>query len=383
MAVDIDITETEGKYLDCLEGCALCCLCQPELVGEENSIFSGDTRLSEGLVKESISGTVTGNYFLKLKRGSGSCHFLSDRRCTIYERRPLYCRMFPVHVHVGDRVQVNVNLSCRGVNGSGKGTDMTEVAEHALAMAGYMGLEEISREISGTYDDFCARLPPGKEWLTRDALVHLSIDLLSEHGFPRFIQRLAALPSTGPGTLASPGKVRKAMAEAVPLDLTRSALDGARDTFSLPKVSDLPVWTDEEMNWIVCRIVGTHIEVNSLSDDGGLELRSRFPLSGISLLEPDPEGRRVMEDHCRRLIGRDLTYGYAAFVCRSDPGVDVTDFPDYYFGCLATLFTDLWWRTSLAAELRGQTRIDGSTALEGIRAFDMDFLDLPSLGGFI
>ncbi len=379
----VDITETVGKYLECIEGCALCCLCQPELVGEENFTFSGDPLLSKALVGRSITGTVTGSYFLKLKGGAGSCHFLDDRRCTIYERRPIYCRMFPVHVHVGDRVQINVNLSCRGVNGKGRGTDMTELAEHAIAMADYMGLQEISREISVTYDDFCASLPTGSEWLTRNALVQLSLDLLSEHGFPRFIERLASLPSMGQGSLSGPGNVRKAMVEAVPLDLTGSALDGARDTFSLRKVSDLPVWTDEEMNWIVCRIVGKHIEVNRLSDTGGLELRSRFPLSDISLLEPDPEGRMVMEDHCRRLIERDLTYGYAAFVCRSDPEGDVKDFPEYYFGCLATLFTDLWWRTSLAAAFRGCERIDDSTAMDGIRAFDMDFLDLPSLGGFL
>jgi Fe-S-cluster containining protein len=55
------------------------------------------------------------HYALALKKGQGSCSFLQNGRCEVYAHRPHFCRQFPFHIHVGSRVQVELDLSCRGV----------------------------------------------------------------------------------------------------------------------------------------------------------------------------------------------------------------------------------------------------------------------------
>jgi hypothetical protein len=50
---------------------------------------------------------------------------------------------------------------------------------------------------------------------------------------------------------------------------------------------------------------------------------------------------------------------------------------------LATNVLDLWWRSSFLAHLRQRTELGAAEIREGIVFFDMDLLDLPTIGAFI
>ena len=107
----IDMTELEGKSFTCLEGCAMCCLCQPELAAEEMRLFESDLYLRNGITRDHIDGHKSARpTAVKLQGGCGACYYLKNRLCTINELKPHFCRQIPVHVHLLRRVQLSAYL---------------------------------------------------------------------------------------------------------------------------------------------------------------------------------------------------------------------------------------------------------------------------------
>ena len=149
----IDYSETEGRLAECPDGCGMCCLCQPEITEGEIPYFRQNH-------PDSICRTKGPNAYtaIKLKKGRGSCVFLGkDRRCKVYDHRTVYCRQFPYHIYVSDRVQVEMDLSCRGL-WTGKGNDARSEAEQLVA-ASQERIAEAYAEAAPVYDEFyrCAR----------------------------------------------------------------------------------------------------------------------------------------------------------------------------------------------------------------------------------
>ena len=105
----VDLSELEGRNFTCTDGCGLCCLCQPELLPNEEKLFR--SKFPEMVV---LKNEPHRHYAMAMKKGMGSCAFLNDRRCKVYNERPHFCREFPFHIHVGMRAQVQLDLSCRG-----------------------------------------------------------------------------------------------------------------------------------------------------------------------------------------------------------------------------------------------------------------------------
>jgi hypothetical protein len=128
-------------------------------------------------------------------------------------------------------------------------------------------------------------------------------------------------------------------------------------------------------------MAGRDMERCILGDDGGLKVVRRLPMSDIHLKPIEKSGEAVMAGYARELIRRDLTYGYACYL--TDLEQSDESFLKIYIGTLGTLLLDYWWRCSMVSAFEGGGTIDRTAAMEGIVAYDMDYLDFPSLGGFI
>ncbi|MDR0334279.1 MAG: YkgJ family cysteine cluster protein, partial [Methanomassiliicoccaceae archaeon] len=146
----IDYSEILGKKITCPPECGMCCLCQPEILPEERSFFRSNHPTSMVRNKQPHD-----HYAIALKKGRGSCVFLDNgRRCTIYGNRPTYCRQFPFHFHVSDRIKVELDLSCRGVwNANVNGTDAVAEAK-GLAVRSDVRLKAALKEASSVYGEF-------------------------------------------------------------------------------------------------------------------------------------------------------------------------------------------------------------------------------------
>jgi len=381
--VEIDTSEVEKYSLECLKGCALCCLCQAELVGRENEFFRNDPKLSLGVTDRTIFGLETGNSFLKLKEYGGSCFFLEHRRCTIYQYRPIYCRLFPVHIYVGDRVQLVPNLSCRGLNENDEGISGVKLGEEALVFADHFGLKEAASEIDSVLKKF--RKKHRVDALSRKRILDISGTLLRRFGFKRFVELIMAYASSETLYSGRSEELAEHLKDIPKMSLGKAALEGARNVFSVKESVRLPVWTDDKLRWIVCRMSKGKIIMNTMNGRGKLKPQEVFMAQEVGLRDLVDKGEKRMNDYAQTIIGRDLTYGYAAYLMEASGGTDrgETRILKNYLGTLGTILLDYWWWTSLLSSFRGKKKIGHTSATDGIHAYDMHYLDLPSLGGFL
>jgi Fe-S-cluster containining protein len=377
---EMDFSELRGKTYTCIDGCALCCLCQPELLPDEEERFRKDPRLSEAIATEHISPDVEGAA-IKLKGSHGACHFLTNRRCGIYNDRPHYCRAFPVNVFVGWRVQFYANRSCRGIGLPGE-----DLLATGRGMADGFGRDVLlaeTREAGRVFDEFVAN--------TREARVAQSFasvrgaaSALAEEMIDRLgLSRVLTYAEHGNTRQNSPVQdivklVRRTEAEA---DLEERALIDGTELFDLPELSHLPIYIDDGLRWRIFQLKGNEIVGHLLDEDGGIEECSRTDPSGTELLPLKAEGAWALSEYLAVVNSRDCFLGHAAHLCDME-GYEF-NLAQVYLGALANNTLDLWWRASFLAGMDGKKELGAKEIREGIVFYDMDLLDLPTIGAFI
>lgn len=149
----------------CLPGCGFCCTYPPQVTPTEWQAIHEDT----GLTKVGVDPQ--GGRRLPLQGGCGGCVLLEDRACTSYENRPRHCRLFPFHVYFGRHVEVYADRVCPGLDPETTGESLrpspipealrlaartvppVELADHAeLAAAAHGEFERLARD-AGVWRD--------------------------------------------------------------------------------------------------------------------------------------------------------------------------------------------------------------------------------------
>jgi Fe-S-cluster containining protein len=378
--LEIDYSEVEGRTYRCVDGCALCCLCQPELLPEEETKFRADPRLADGVTDRHISPEVRGAA-IRLRGAHGSCHFLKDKRCRIYQDRPHFCRAFPVNVFVGWRIQLNANLSCRGMGLEGE--NLTELAKGILSEYGDIRLRTESGKARNVFTEFVRNTRD--TWVAqsfssvRGAGHALEDELVEELGLSRLLTYAEHGRTKQNASSTDIAKlVRRTEAEA---DVEERALIDGTELFDLPDLSLLPIYIDDKNRWKIFRLVDKEIVGYELSEDGSTTESSRTNPSDTEFLPISSAGKTAFKEYMRLVNARDCFLGHAAYLCDMD-GYEY-NFAQVYLGALANNAIDLWWRASFLARLAGRTDLGPEEIREGVVFFDMDLLDLPTIGAFI
>lgn len=378
--VEADLSELRGLSYACIDGCALCCLCQPELLPDELERFNRDPRLSEGVSDTHISPHVEGAA-IKLRGSHGACHFLRGRRCTIYGDRPHFCKLFPVNVFVGWRIQLNANLSCRGIGLPGE--DLETIGRDVLRWHGDSALSVEVGEASAVFDQFVentreARVAQSYQSVRRAADI-LMEDLTDRMG----LSRVLTYAEHGSTRQTSPPEemVRQARRTEPDADVEERAIMDGTELFDLEELSHLPVYAGKDLGWSIFKLTGGEIVGHRLEEDGRTVETSRTAPSDVELLPVDAAGRDAMTKYLRLMNTRDCFMGHAAHLC-DDEDYEF-NFGQVYMGAMATNTLDLWWRASFLARLAGREVLGADEVREGVIFFDMDLLDLPTIGAFI
>jgi len=380
LTFEVDSSEIAGRSYRCLDGCALCCLCQPELLPAEESTFRRTPGLSEGVADKHISPDVRGAA-IKLRGQHGACYFLTDRRCQAYTYRPHFCRAFPINIFVGWRIQLNANLSCRGIGLEGE--SLEELGRSALSDYPEAQLASEVKKASRVFSDFiqnCRATWTAQSFSSvRSAGAALMDDLADEIELGR-IFAYAERGTTAQNASAKDimKQVRRTEPEG---DLHERALVDGTELFDLPDMSLLPIYVDSDLRWHLFRLVGKEIVGYVLSEDGTTEETSRTSPDEVALLPMTRAGKDEFVKYLGIVNRRDCFLGHAAYLCDSE-GYEY-NFGQVYLGALATNALDLWWRSSLLAMLRDKEDLGPAEVLEGIVFFDMDLLDLPTIGAFV
>jgi hypothetical protein len=160
----------------------------------------------------------------------------------------------------------------------------------------------------------------------------------------------------------------------------RAMIDGI-ELFDLDDLSLLPVYIDEALRWKMFQLRGGDIVGLSLDENGGTRETSRTDPASVQLLPMTADGRRAFQEYLWLVNRRDCFVGHAAHLCDLE-GYDY-NFAQVYIGAIANNALDLWWRASFLAGLRGFERLGSQEIREGIVFFDMDLMDLPTIGAFI
>lgn len=341
MEPPVDVSELEGLRFRCIDGCAYCCLCPPELTGGDREYFR---RARPAAVEER-----DGSAQLALQGGAGGCALLRDRRCTDYDRRPFHCRAFPLRVHFLDRVQACANNSCRGINRE-EGPPLGELLDSILREGAASGINAAAAAARREWGNFIEKA------LRRGMPVELQgTRLLLSEEIPRW-----------PGNLDSG---REELAELV------------SETFGIQETSQLPVYISPALEWQVFQVRGGSVRRFGLRESGELLASGEWPLRAVPLLEMTSGGQSEFADYLQLLNRRDPMAGSAALVVRAMRFEE--EFEEAYLDVLRDCALDLWWRASLLALIDNRGVLGAPEVREGIVFCDADFLDMSGIGGML
>lgn len=369
---DLDLSELQDRKFQCLDGCALCCLCQPELLEGEVPYFR--RHYPERLVAKRQPHR---HFALAMKKRVGSCSFLEDRRCQIYQVRPHYCRQFPFHIYVGTRVQVELDLSCRGV-WTGKGEEALPIGarqvrdnERTVRLA-LDEAEKAHRQFFQNCLDMQIECRP-------DAL---RSDLLPNLGDLADLSHLASLlEHCAEEERVDLRQVRRTeLTPARQKELEEAAWEAAKESLGAPDPFDAPIHCDAQGKWNIYRREGESLERYVIQDNGELEHVSSIGPSALHLRSLQGPGKDQFRSYLAMLNRRDSILGNSYHLMHDYNYED--HLSNLYYGVLATSALDLLWRSTLLAHVNGG-KLDAEGIREGIIYFDMDRLDAPTLGGFL
>ena len=106
---ELDTQLLDGFGFVCRPDCGLCCYASPRIARPELRELLAAAPEAQLVARGS-------DRFLAARPHGGACQFLTERRCGVHAARPSPCREFPVTVHVGERLQASLVLSCPGLD---------------------------------------------------------------------------------------------------------------------------------------------------------------------------------------------------------------------------------------------------------------------------
>lgn len=372
VAIEIDYSEVVGKKVECPKECGMCCLCQPEVLPEERNFFRSKHP------KEMVKSKCEDHHFaLAMKKGRGSCTFLNGRRCDIYPNRPLFCRQFPFHFYLSDRVKVELDLSCRGI-WSGNGVDAQAEAKALVEAATEKRFATVLRESSDVYKEFydiCKETGV----IADPSVLRMSVsENLSNFTDLAYLAKVMEVSLEEPRmTTLNPivADSKYDMAE-----LEEAARDAAMGSMSSEDPMSIPVYCDREWNWNMFISHEDKIEWAIMDDDGDLHSKGFVDPKDVKLKQPDEEGRKVLMEYISVLNGRDSFLGTVFYLMDQLEYED--DMANTYYGSMAVTVLDLLWRASMLDHFMG-TGMGADGIKEAIIFYDMDRLDAPTIGAFV
>lgn len=367
--VDIDYSELIGKKVECVPDCGLCCLCQPEVLPDERGFFAKNHPTA--LVKNKYPED---HFALALKKGRGSCVFLNDRRCSVYDKRPTYCRQFPYHFHVSDRIKIELDLSCRGV-WTGKGIDAVSDVK-GIVNAADRRLMEALREASGVYQEFYANC--------KEAGVMSDPKILRE-SVSKNLQNFTDLRYLGGVMEASFEEPVMTLDSVIVKDIDMEELEAAAREAALGSMTSqdplsVPVYCDGEYKWNLFMASGKRIEWKVIDDDGDIHDRGKSDPADIPLMPVEISGIPVLKDYIATLNQRDSMLGNTYYMM--DEWNYEDDMANTYYGAMSVTILDLMWRSSMLTHFMN-TGMNANGIREAIIFYDMDRLDAPTIGAFV
>lgn len=367
--VEVDLSELEGRRFDCIDGCELCCLCQPEVMAKEAPFFRKYHPDQLVWIDDPYE-----HLTIATKEGGGPCSFLEGGRCMVYDHRPRFCRQYPFHFFLGERLQVELDLSCRGV-WLNRGEEAITIARDLVSTSG----EQLSKLLCQTREVYA------EFWINCDIagvttdISHIRDNVEKEIGSQLEISTLARMleSSADEGEVELPLNA-KALSANEKHDLEMAAMESALTSLESDSPYSAPVYCDPTGKWHIFVVRKGEIHWQVMDRDGNLQYMDLIDPMSVSIADTKLTKTSVLQDYLRTLNRRDSFLGYVCYL------EDMYGYEDYllntYLGAFSTVVLDLLWRASLLGKVLGI--IEEDLMREGVIYYDMDRLGAPTIGAF-
>jgi len=288
---------------------------------------------------------------IALQGEGGACSVLHGLRCTAHGARPFPCRSYPLSVHIGDRIQATVVLSCPGLVLAGD-------AQGAPAAPAPIGLDD---EIASVLQELGR--PLAQSSVIRAARDYArAIDRLDAEA--RWVDPMSLLDERA--TLVD--RALRSAAQLDPLPDLEEGLDALPVTFD-PELGRLALGGSEAGSAVVY----------PLDERGGTPAPlGEYAIPDLPRL--DQQATALLRWYLLYASGRDLLIGQAAHDLLDGGDGDLEDaLAREIEGMRNAVVT----RAALLRSVHGDPSgiLDRSAVDAGIRATDAEFIDRPSIGG--
>ena len=301
--------------------------------------------------------------------------FLKSRSCTVYDHRTTYRRQSPYHLYASDRLQVELDLSCRGA-WTGTGNDAVSEAKEIVSRADRR-ISDALKESIAVYREFMANCKEAGVYQDPSMLRMNVSENLSMFTDMAYLSRIMDMSQIEPVMILSN------LQPATRLDMEameEAGRDLAMESMSSEDPLSVPVYCDPQWNWNMFMAVDGKIEWMVMDDEGELHHKAFADANDIRLRVPDAEGTRVLSDYIKVLNGRDSFLG-SVFSLMDQNGYE-DDMANAYYGCMAVTVMDLLWRMSMLDHFMG-IGCGADAVREAIIFYDMDRLDAPAIGAYV
>ncbi|NJD77663.1 MAG: YkgJ family cysteine cluster protein [Candidatus Methanoperedens sp.] len=282
---EVDLSPLKGLKFKCLEGCGFCCTFQPALKKAEYKFYQNNIRTKNGVVLGCIKDpTSTERRSFSLKKGDiGSCIFLEGKKCKIYDIRPRICREFPIYISFNWRIQLDVNMSCRGLWQGEKNRDVYSMGTELLSTLPINlkreNLYKFGKVYSNLLKDFNDYIPPLK---LREKLLeyikNMNIELSQDYENAK---------------------------EHLKIHLDRE------------KFFDLPSYVTKDLRWDFFKFKTDSIQRIQMNEKGDLGIIKSIDFSEIVIRSISPNAQNLIRDYLKRVVERDKFICHQYFISKN------------------------------------------------------------------
>ncbi|HVL48187.1 MAG TPA: YkgJ family cysteine cluster protein [Candidatus Thermoplasmatota archaeon] len=370
MAAVVDYRELAGATFACLEGCGLCCATAPRLVEDEPRKLAGHAAYGRHVRRRS-DGTVA------LALSGSACAMLDGARaCSAYEARPTACRLFPFHVHLGPRIQVSLHRGCPGVApGAAGASSATDLAKRVVAQALTPAALAEADRAALNFREFARRAAVvGWEASLADlapAFAPVLPDLLDPGRLAEMYARLAS---------GEAGLEEATAALDEPGDPAAFLADLALETFQ-EDPEGRPTHVADGFAWRAAVAADDRVTLFDVPARGEPRIVAETRLGNLPVGALDDGAREALARYLAIALARDHAAGAAARLV-DRMGYEVT-VPAAYARVAADTAGGLLLRAALEAKAAGRAVATAREADLAIRAQDMAFLSLPTIGAVL
>ncbi|MDP2217052.1 MAG: YkgJ family cysteine cluster protein [Methanolobus sp.] len=330
----------------CLEGCGFCCTFPAE-VRECEPGFNAILKIDRNGVKKWVT---TDPYFcnvytMRQHQERGACIFLrEDRRCGIYPVRSLLCRIFPIKIFFGQRIQLYTSQVCRGFSQDSNSNVLCLKGKEIMEQLPAQMKEEMTLKAREMYDSLPGKLSDciSPSVLQTRSLEHVNcMDISNEI-------------------------------------VTQRDKDDFTSQLSSEEFINLPTYLTADMQWLVFRLNGRLLERIKLERTGEIETTGNIDYSFLSLRPLSADAANALRKYLEIIVKRDhfagVIYLHALEQERNVPLIDLVT--TYIDGIAASLLL----RANLLAAFEGHDIIDADVIKEAIIFSDGYLATEPSYG---